>query len=70
MTSRSHFCLAHVVQDDIVFCDPAEGTVVIPRNLLEDILDLMPKLVSADDRVKEAVIDGMSVVEAFRKFRE
>jgi len=29
----------------------------------------MPKLVSADDKVKEAVIEGMTVAEAFKKFR-
>ena len=57
------------MQNDIIFCDPVEGTVVIPRNLLEDTLNLMPKLVSADDKVKEAVMDGMSVAEAFKKFR-
>ena len=69
MITKAHACLAHIVQDDIIFCDPAEGTVVIPRDLLKDTLDLMPKLVSADDKVKEAVMDGMSVVEAFKKFR-
>jgi hypothetical protein len=30
----------------------------------------MPKLVSADDKVKEAVENGMTVAEAFRKFRD
>ncbi|KEF57644.1 uncharacterized protein A1O9_05562 [Exophiala aquamarina CBS 119918] len=54
---------------DIVFLDPEEGVVVIPRGLLDGTLSLMPKLVSADDKVKEAVIDGMTVAEAFKKFR-
>lgn len=29
----------------------------------------MPKLVAMDDKVKEAVEGGMSVYEAFKKFR-
>ncbi|KAK5191463.1 hypothetical protein LTR99_003712 [Exophiala xenobiotica] len=55
---------------DIVFCDLEEGIVVIPQELLDETLSLMPKLVSADDKVKEAVENGMTVAEAFKKFRE
>ena len=43
--------------------------VVIPQELLDEMLSLMPKLVAADDKVKEAVTDGMTVAEAFKKFR-
>ncbi len=56
-------------QGDIVFCDAIEGIVVIPRNLLDDTLSLMTRLVPADDNVKEAVAQGMPVAEAFAKFR-
>ena len=52
-----------------MFCDPIEGVVVIPNALLEDVLSLMPKLVAADDRVKEDVINGLSVFEAFKNHR-
>ncbi|OAP55045.1 hypothetical protein AYL99_10745 [Fonsecaea erecta] len=55
---------------DIVFCDPLEGVVVIPQDLLDETLSLMPKLVASDDKVKEAVLGGMTVGEAFRTFRE
>ncbi|KAL6234805.1 hypothetical protein BDW75DRAFT_156510 [Aspergillus navahoensis] len=54
---------------DIVFCDPLEGVVVIPRDLLDQVLEVMPGIVQADDKVKEAVEGGMSVFEAFKKFR-
>ncbi|KAL4908157.1 hypothetical protein BDW74DRAFT_97687 [Aspergillus multicolor] len=54
---------------DIVFCDPLEGVVVIPKDLLDQVLEIMPGIVEADDRVKEAVEGGMSVFEAFKKFR-
>ncbi|EXJ90701.1 hypothetical protein A1O1_03805 [Capronia coronata CBS 617.96] len=54
---------------DIVFCDPLEGVVVIPQDLLDQTLALMPKLVSADEKVKEAVAKGVSVAEAFKTFR-
>ncbi|PLB55014.1 RraA-like protein [Aspergillus steynii IBT 23096] len=54
---------------DIIFCDPLEGVVAIPIDLLDPVLELMPKLVAMDDRVKEAVVQGSSVFDAFQKFR-
>ncbi|WEW60779.1 hypothetical protein PRK78_006267 [Emydomyces testavorans] len=55
---------------DIAFCDPLEGVVVIPQNLLDEVLVLMPKLVEADDRVREDVLRGSTVFDAFKKHRE
>lgn len=52
-----------------MFCDPLEGVVVIPQDLLDETLSLMPKLVADDDKVKEAVKKGMTVAEAFKTFR-
>jgi hypothetical protein len=43
--------------------------VVIPQELLDETLKLMPILVSADDKVKEAILKGITVGEAFKKFR-
>lgn len=43
--------------------------MVIPQDLLDQTLELMPQLVSADDKVKEAVVAGMTVADAFKKFR-
>lgn len=54
---------------DIVFSDPIEGVVVIPADKLEAVVELIPKLVRADDKVKEEVEAGMSVREAFAKHR-
>ncbi|OJJ40637.1 hypothetical protein ASPWEDRAFT_166704 [Aspergillus wentii DTO 134E9] len=54
---------------DIIFCDPLEGVVAIPRDLLDQVLELMPKFVAMDDKVKEAVLQGSSVFDAFKKFR-
>ncbi len=58
------------VQGDIVFCDPVEGVVVIPQDLLDAVLELLPNLVKADDRVKEDMKNGISVQEAFAKHRK
>lgn len=58
-----------VCPGDIVFCDPVDGVVVIPRDLLDGVLEVMPRLVEMDDRVKQAVLGGESVFEAFKKFR-
>jgi len=54
---------------DIIFCDPLEGVVVIPRALIDQVIDLMPKLVEADDKVKEDVEAGSTVQAAFKKHR-
>jgi len=61
---------AHIdPQGDIVFCDALEGIVAIPKDLVDDVIDLMPKLVHADEKVKEDVQAGSSVFEAFKKHR-
>lgn len=57
------------MQGDIVFSDPEEGVVVIPQDKLDNVMDLMPKLVAADDKVKDEVAAGMTVKEAFAKHR-
>lgn len=57
------------IQGDILFCDPLEGVVVIPAALLDEVLELMPKLVAADDKVKEDVLAGSTVFDAFKKHR-
>ncbi|KAL2215863.1 DlpA domain protein [Thermoascus aurantiacus ATCC 26904] len=54
---------------DIIFCDPLEGVVAIPRDLLDDVLALMPRLVDQDNRAKADVENGSTVFEAFQKHR-
>lgn len=43
--------------------------MVIPKGKVGDVLQLLPKLVQADEKVKGAVEAGMSVGEAFGMFR-
>lgn len=54
---------------DLAFCDAVNGVVVIPHNKVMQVLELLPKLVSADDKAKEDVAKGASVFEAFKKHR-
>ena len=54
---------------DIVFCDPVEGAVVIPQELIEDVVRFLPEHLKSEETIKSAVKGGMSVSEAFRKFR-
>lgn len=54
---------------DLVFSDPTNGVIVIPQEKVADVLELLPQLIEADDRVKEDVLKGMSVHEAFKKHR-
>ncbi|ERF68425.1 hypothetical protein EPUS_03743 [Endocarpon pusillum Z07020] len=54
---------------DIIFCDPLEGVVAIPRNLLDKVISMVPKLVAADEKIKEDLHRGGSVARAFRTHR-
>ncbi|KAH6680337.1 ribonuclease E inhibitor RraA/Dimethylmenaquinone methyltransferase [Halenospora varia] len=54
---------------DIVFSDAINGVAVIPQDLVSRVLELLPSLVAADDRVKEDVEKGMTVQEAFKIHR-
>ncbi|KAH7312300.1 DlpA domain-containing protein [Stachybotrys elegans] len=58
-----------VTPGDIAFCDPANGVVIIPRDKLAKVLELLPKLTAADDKVKASVLAGMTVNEAFKLHR-
>ena len=50
--------------------DSAErGAVCIPRVILKEVLELVPKLVAADEKVVEDVEGGSTVAEAFKKHR-
>ena len=54
---------------DIVFCDIVEGVVVIPRGLLEDVMKLLKEHAEAEEGIKYAVKNGMSVSKAFALWR-
>ncbi|KAH6610593.1 hypothetical protein Trco_000613 [Trichoderma cornu-damae] len=54
---------------DVAFSDPVNGVVIIPRDKLDQVLELLPSLVAADAKVKEDVLKGMSVYEAFKLHR-
>ena len=53
-----------------MFCDAeANGVVAIPRDKVRDVLNLLPRLTAADNKVKAAVQGGMSVYDAFQTHR-
>jgi regulator of RNase E activity RraA len=59
-----------VMPGDVVVCDGDEGcVVVIPIELVADVVRVIGDGVAKDDRVIEAVKGGMSVKDAFAKFR-
>jgi hypothetical protein len=50
--------------------DPAErGAVCIPSELVTEVLQMLPKLVEADENVIRDVEGGMRVAEAFKLHR-
>lgn len=42
---------------------------MIPADKLDAVIELIPRLVRADDRIKEEVEAGVSVKESFAKWR-
>lgn len=54
---------------DIVFCDSVNGVVVIPREKIEEVVELIPRITAADDKIIVDVGKGMSVREAFNLHR-
>ncbi|KAK2589524.1 hypothetical protein QQS21_012799 [Conoideocrella luteorostrata] len=54
---------------DVAFQDPVNGVVIIPQDKVEEVLGMLPKLTAADDKVKEDVLKGMSVYDAFKLHR-
>ncbi|POR38483.1 4-hydroxy-4-methyl-2-oxoglutarate aldolase [Tolypocladium paradoxum] len=54
---------------DVAFHDPTNGVVVIPQDKVDQVLELLPRLTAADERVKQDVLKGMSVHEAFKLHR-
>lgn len=59
-----------VYPGDIIMMDPNEqGAVCIPANLVRKVLEILPAMVSADEKVIADVENGALVSEAFRKHR-
>ena len=54
---------------DLIFSDPTNGVIVIPQDKVSDVIKILPGLVEADDRVKDDVLMGMSVQDAFKRHR-
>lgn len=54
---------------DLAFSDPINGVVIIPKAKVSAVLELLPRLTSADDKVKEDVLKGVTVHEAFKRHR-
>jgi regulator of RNase E activity RraA len=55
---------------DIIMIDPFEnGVVAVPKGKVGELLELLPKLVAADENVIKDVEAGVSVQDAFKKHR-
>jgi regulator of RNase E activity RraA len=59
---------ATINPNDYIIADK-DGVVVLPAGLAEQVLEIIPKVVSADDKCAEAIKGGMSVEQAFATFR-
>lgn len=54
--------------EDLIIAD-LNGVVMIPRDLIEQVIPLIQPQVDADERMAEAIKGGMSFTEAGKKFR-
>ena len=54
---------------DIIVADPVEGVVSIPKDKVQDVLTWLEKRGDSEEKILEAVRDGMSVREAFNQYR-
>ncbi|KKA28676.1 hypothetical protein TD95_003078 [Thielaviopsis punctulata] len=54
---------------DIIYIDPDNGVVCIPISMLDQVMELLPILKEADDKVKADVMAGLTVKEAFSRHR-
>ncbi|KAI9673192.1 MAG: hypothetical protein M1817_003055 [Caeruleum heppii] len=55
---------------DIMFCDPVEGIVLIPQDLVGKVVEILPDLVAAEEKIVQDVSAGGKVSEAMRKHRK
>jgi regulator of RNase E activity RraA len=56
---------------DIIMIDPFEnGVVAVPHGKVEELLELLPKLVRADEKVMQDIEMGASVQGAFKRHRD
>ncbi len=55
----------HVKPGDIILADE-DGVVCISANTLDAVVEMLPRLVEADDKVKKDVQRGVTVAEAFQ----
>ncbi|KAF3912222.1 hypothetical protein ABW21_db0209856 [Orbilia brochopaga] len=60
-----------ITPGDVIFADPVNGVVCIPKDRLNDVLELLPKITGADEKVRTDVLEnGSSLQEAFNKHRK
>ena len=54
---------------DIVVADSGEGVVSIPRGMVKKVLEWLENRGDKEDRIMSSVKSGMSVQEAFSRYR-
>ena len=58
-----------VIKPGDVIVGDVNGVVCVPVELVDQVVELCEKLVPMDENVKTALLEGMSITEAFKKFR-
>ncbi|KAF3916644.1 hypothetical protein ABW20_dc0104653 [Dactylellina cionopaga] len=60
-----------ISEGDIIFADPVNGVVCIPKHKIDAVSDLLPRITAADDKVRIDVLEnGSKLQDAFDKHRK
>lgn len=54
---------------DIAMCDPENGVVVIPRENAGRVVEMLPAMMAADEKIVSEVRQGAKISEAFARHR-
>lgn len=57
-----------ITPGDFIFAD-ADGAVVVPAELVEEVLELSEKIVGQEEEIREAVTAGQPLSELYEKFK-
>jgi regulator of RNase E activity RraA len=69
VTLNGNYVPPIVIKPSDFLVGDVNGVVCVPAELVDQVVELCKKHVPMDENVKAALLEGMSITEAFKKFR-